>query len=462
MVNDDDPFGIGNDAGRTRIRPVARTPSGAATGHPVQPGATGGSATASVPQARAPRAARTRPHPNPLIAAFSPLLELAPELERAAAPSEPSALRARLLDSLIAARDAAVAAGVPLSRADQAAWYVAALLDDLALNTPWGGTSDWPRQPLVVSLTGEVDAGTRFFDRMDELMRYPDRDRDLLELGLACLALGFRGKHRLSGPAAQGTLLQLRSAAARLLRTPDADRAALSPNWEGVIATDAPRRFVVPLWTLGLGAAALALAIYTGLGMRLADRAEQTYAAARAIPPAERAEIFRPVRQTDQVAPPPELVVASFELLPEFAKNAPPDRIGALTGREDVSLAILVVQASDPEVFRSAKADLNDAYGALVASIARTIVENVDVIGGVTVIGHTDSVPVQRSNPFASNQGLSEARAATIARLLVEAGVPASLVRSEGRADAEPIGDNATAEGRARNRRVEIRLEKVL
>ena len=38
--------------------------------------------------------------------------------------------------------------------------------DDIALNTPWGGHSSWPRQPLVVGLSGEVDAGTKFFDRL--------------------------------------------------------------------------------------------------------------------------------------------------------------------------------------------------------------------------------------------------------------------------------------------------------
>jgi type VI secretion system protein ImpK len=41
---------------------------------------------------------------------------------------------------------------VPLDRADAAAWAVAALIDDLALNTPWGGASAWPRQPLVTTV----------------------------------------------------------------------------------------------------------------------------------------------------------------------------------------------------------------------------------------------------------------------------------------------------------------------
>ena len=65
------------------------------------------------------------------------------ELESATAPSDPETLRTRLLDGLVSARDGAVARGVPLARADAAAWAVAALLDDLALNTPWGGTSAW-------------------------------------------------------------------------------------------------------------------------------------------------------------------------------------------------------------------------------------------------------------------------------------------------------------------------------
>ena len=88
--------------------------------------------------------------------------------------------------------------------------------------------------------------------------------------------------------------------------------------------------------------------------------------------------------------------------------------------------------------------------------------ETAEVSGRIHVIGHNDSVPEQSSNPFRSNQGLSEDRAATIAKLLVAAGLPADQVVSEGRADTEPVGDNATKEGRAQNRRIEIKIEKRL
>ena len=162
----DDPFGLSEDLGRTRIRPAAAP----------RPQAQPSYAVSQAP------VTRSRSHPNGLINAFSPLLELAPELENARPPEDPESLRSRMLTELGNARDTAVVAGSPLARADSAAWCVGALLDDLALNTPWGGNSSWPRQPLVVSLYGDVDAGTRFFDRLEELERYPNRRFDFGKL----------------------------------------------------------------------------------------------------------------------------------------------------------------------------------------------------------------------------------------------------------------------------------------
>ncbi|MDH5453392.1 MAG: DotU/TssL family secretion system protein, partial [Paracoccaceae bacterium] len=302
----------------------------------------------------------------------------------------------------------------------------------------------------------------RFFDRLDELLRHSSRDPHMLELAYFCLSLGFRGKYRVQGGTGEAAIVALRIQIARQLRDPDLAQAPLSPHWQGVAAPDTPRRFIVPLWTIALATIAVITAIYMAFSLQLSARAEQLYALAALVPPNERAEIYRPPRST--IAPPPEITIEPviFELLPEFAAKAPRDTLIALKGREDAALAILAVQGSNPEVFRSAKADLNDVYEPLIASIAAVIVENREVIGEVTVIGHTDNVPVQRSNPFASNQGLSEARAATIAGLLIAGGVPADIVRSEGRADAQPLADNGTKEGRAQNRRVEIKIEKRL
>jgi type VI secretion system protein ImpK len=437
----DDPFGLSEDRERTRIRLT-----GAPTPRPMTPLLSGAPVK------------RSRTHPNALVNAFASLLEFAPELESALPPENPEALRTRLLEELVRARDAAMSAGSSLERADQAAWAVAALLDDLALNTPWGGASAWPRQPLVVMLRGDVDAGTQFFTRLDELERHPNRDRELLELQYHCLALGFRGKYRVPGRSGDRSLNAVRAAAARFLRDADADAAPLSPNWKGVIASDEPQRFIVPVWVMALGAAVIATAIHIGLSMGLSSQAVELSALVRALPPPGRADISRVSPKVD--APPP--VAVDFALLPEFQGGAPADLKRALSGTESVSLAKLVIQASNPELFQSSRATLTEGFEPLIGSIAKVILANQELIGNITVIGHTDSVPLQRSNPLSTNQGLSEARAATIADMLVQNGVPQDRVHSEGRAATDPVADDSTREGRALNRRVEVLVEKRL
>lgn len=67
------------------------------------------------------------------------------------------------------------------------------------------------------------------------------------------------------------------------------------------------------------------------------------------------------------------------------------------------------------------------------------------------VEGHTDTTGNQ-----AKNEALSLARAISVRDYLIAQGVPASRIEVEGLGPANPIADNETAEGRARNRRVEI------
>ena len=66
------------------------------------------------------------------------------------------------------------------------------------------------------------------------------------------------------------------------------------------------------------------------------------------------------------------------------------------------------------------------------------------------VVGYTDS-----QGAAAANQALSLRRAEAVAAILKESGATGSI-RTEGRGAADPVADNGTAEGRAKNRRVEI------
>jgi OmpA-OmpF porin, OOP family len=72
--------------------------------------------------------------------------------------------------------------------------------------------------------------------------------------------------------------------------------------------------------------------------------------------------------------------------------------------------------------------------------------------GPFEVGGHTDNVGKPESN-----QALSESRAASVAKYLASKGVDAKLLSTKGYGDTAPIGDNATTEGKAKNRRIEFK-----
>jgi outer membrane protein OmpA-like peptidoglycan-associated protein len=73
----------------------------------------------------------------------------------------------------------------------------------------------------------------------------------------------------------------------------------------------------------------------------------------------------------------------------------------------------------------------------------------------VEVAGHTDS-----TNTDAYNLDLSARRARKVVDLLVQRGADPSRVQSQGFGRTRPVADNATAQGRALNRRVEVSVAK--
>lgn len=76
----------------------------------------------------------------------------------------------------------------------------------------------------------------------------------------------------------------------------------------------------------------------------------------------------------------------------------------------------------------------------------------------IIVEGHTDNTPINTPQ-FPSNWELSGMRASSVVRLFVDTGVDGRRLTATGYADQRPLADNATADGRQRNRRVAITIE---
>jgi chemotaxis protein MotB len=100
--------------------------------------------------------------------------------------------------------------------------------------------------------------------------------------------------------------------------------------------------------------------------------------------------------------------------------------------------------------------ELNQAGQATLAKLAPTL----KGLSGQRIVikGFTDNVPIGATlrERFPSNVELSKARADAVAALLKTQGVPASLITTVGLGQSHPVATNDTAEGRAKNRRVEI------
>jgi outer membrane protein OmpA-like peptidoglycan-associated protein len=100
--------------------------------------------------------------------------------------------------------------------------------------------------------------------------------------------------------------------------------------------------------------------------------------------------------------------------------------------------------------FEFNSAELTDEGRATLDEVAGNL-KRLNFVSG-TVIGYTDSVGADEYN-----QGLSERRAATVAAYLEDKGIAAGRLAVSGAGESEPVADNATAEGRAQNRRVVLR-----
>jgi chemotaxis protein MotB len=119
---------------------------------------------------------------------------------------------------------------------------------------------------------------------------------------------------------------------------------------------------------------------------------------------------------------------------------------------------------SSEVLFDSGSATLSPAGRADIANVARrleevarNIPESIDWV--IRVDGHTDNVPVSGAGPFEDNWDLSQARALSVVRYMIDTfGFPPDRLAATGFAEFQPIDPRSTPEARARNRRIELKL----
>ena len=108
-------------------------------------------------------------------------------------------------------------------------------------------------------------------------------------------------------------------------------------------------------------------------------------------------------------------------------------------------------------LFDSGEAEVKADATSIIEKLATILESYTD--NEIDIEGHTDNVPMTGNDRYENNNVLSMYRALNVADMIRDySNVPASHIKSSGRGDYVPIADNSTAEGRARNRRVEIKI----
>ncbi len=117
----------------------------------------------------------------------------------------------------------------------------------------------------------------------------------------------------------------------------------------------------------------------------------------------------------------------------------------------------IVIRLASQDSFVSGSADLQSGFLNLLAQIGKSVAQSK---GGIRIEGHTDNIPIVFSDRFSSNWDLSAVRAASVANYLSQqSDIDSARLRVKGFADTVPIASNESAEGRARNRRIEIIID---
>ncbi|GAA6178132.1 type IVB secretion system protein IcmH/DotU [Sulfitobacter pacificus] len=388
---------------------------------------------------------------NPLVRAASGLLILLGRLRTGLVDMQPAPLIDHVTREIDTFERNALNAGVGQQDAFDAKYALCATADDIVQNLPGADRGTWMEYSMVARFFGERSSGVGFFQKMDEAMRAPGQRFNLIELMLTCLSLGFEGQYR-AMPNGSVELSRIRTAMYETLRRvqprPDDD---VSVRWTPVLLGGKRRQGGTPLWVIAAIAAVMVVSLFATLSTLLTREGAEVRGRILAL------HAGQPPVTIERTAP----IVRSYEA----PQSTQLERIRAALAAEIEAGQVEVartndwvfVRVGDVLQFGSGSATLTSDFSTLAAAIGRTFD---DEKGPVRVVGHTDSVPPTGRGQFKTNEDLSVARAKAVGDILSGVLIDPARLLVEGKGAVDPIADNTTREGRARNRRVEIMIPR--
>lgn len=377
-----------------------------------------------------------------LLTLASSILSLAARLKTAVAYGAVDELKQKLARQISDFENNAISSGQQQAQVRTASYALCAFLDETIQNTPWGAQSNWGHQSLLIVFHKEAWGGERFFQMLEQLVRQPAQNLDLLEFCYVLLSFGFEGKYRLIANGLND-LERHRLELYQLIHRVKGDYPTeLSPRWPGQQPAKTALMRQIPLWVFATIAAGLLLLGYLGFAFFLNQSSDPVY---RNLVALSKNPIT--LAATSYTPPPPPVEIKHRR-----------ERFTPLLKKEIGKHMVEVVDDNTLRIFNSFASGsdrVKAEFIPMLNKIARELAEEQD---SFVVTGHTDNIPIVSAR-FPSNWHLSTARAKNVLKILKDAAQFHGTARAEGRGDAEPLVDNDTKAHRAMNRRVDILIK---
>lgn len=381
---------------------------------------------------------------NPLVDLSLSLLSLVVQLRQMASCPDINGLQSRLAESIKQYENNILQQNLPRTHARTASYFLCTLLDETVLNTPWGSDSGWGHNSLLVQFHNEAWGGEKFFAIVSHLSQQPNQNLALIELAYLCISLGLEGKFRQTGNGLRQIEGLRQELYLMIQRARNADNQELSLFWRGLGNIHNPLINRLPSWVLAMVAAVLLMIAYLGFAYTINRSSDHVF------------EQLASIAQEEAKLPSVQSVKPTPAPRPEIPTRA--DRFRRLLADELQEKEVEVVDDNLLHLFNafpSGSAQPKDEYLPMLEKIAKELDTEPSLI---VVVGHTDASPIFSAR-FPSNWHLSEERAKNVAEVLTSFSPQLQKrISSEGRAATEPIAANDTAEGRARNRRIDIQI----
>lgn len=388
---------------------------------------------------------------NILLEAAGPLLLLLGRLRTSLMSANFANLMEQVADAIEEFGKTMRAESLPPETTEDALYIVCATCDDIVQNIPTEERAVWTQYSMLTRFFGERVGGVRFYEKLEQARQDPTTNYDLLELFYACLSMGFQGIHRTSAGGAATLQMLQRNLYEALRKVRGRTRGDLSPHWRGQNMPTAGSTFRIPLWVLGMVAAAGLFALWVTLRVLLSGNTEAITTEMARIFPDTPLQIERPQVATPT---PPVPVRASTQLeriraqlKPEIEQN----KVDPVESGQSI-----IIRVGSFALFESGQASVKPEFAPIAAKIAQALDREP---GPIRIVGHTDNTRITTAR-FPSNYELSLERARAVAALIKPLLKDPTRPSTEGKGESAPIAPNQTNEGRARNRRVEISIPR--